>query len=173
MPTYCGIDPGANGAIALLTDKPMYVTLDTGDPHSIAEHLRGLKTIHTDLFVGIERVSSFPGMSRPGAFSFGGSFKAPQAVCAALGIPFVVVPPREWQKGMSLPKSSLGIAKAAGTKDEDRVRAVQVERKGRLVEMAQARWPSVEWPGDRRRCSAIADAFFLALYVSRTENAHV
>lgn len=151
--SYCGIDPGAEGALALLGEPPTWAPMDTAAGEQLAPALRALKAAHPALLVGIERVSSYPGMGCAGAFRFGGSFYAPQAACAALEIPYVLVGPKDWQRGMALPTG----------KD------CQAERKEAIVAQAMARWPGVGWPKAKKARSAVADALYIALYVQRTE----
>jgi hypothetical protein len=106
MKTIIGVDPGANGAIAWITDgKPcvekmpdtlqdLWELIDSiryqefATPRIPSEH--GLKAY-------IESVYSSPQMGVKSVFTFGQGFGRLEMALTAAGIPFERVTPKKWQ----------------------------------------------------------------------------
>jgi Holliday junction resolvasome RuvABC endonuclease subunit len=98
-----GIDPGKNGAIALLyADGTVYVE----DTPSLNKEINGaaiasLLNEFTPEIAVIESVNSF-GMGRQSAFNFGQGVGVFKGVLAALEIPYVEVTPAKWKRFYNL-----------------------------------------------------------------------
>lgn len=101
---YLGIDPGASGAVALISDSGEVISVvDAVDNEGImcAEHLFSvIGTMMPDRVV-LEKVH---GMNKGGgkqaastSFKFGASFGTCRGVICALGLPFVEVWPQTWK----------------------------------------------------------------------------
>lgn len=120
MSYVIGIDPGAKGAIAILTDKGDLVevwdmpTLEIKvgkatktriSPEVLAEELRNWDSVRAAF---MEAVSSSPQMGVSSAFAFGEGFGVVKGVLAALGVPLVLVPPAKWKRDMGLNTSKDG-----------------------------------------------------------------
>lgn len=121
-----GIDPGAKGAIAILSDKgelievwdmPV-VELKVGkstktriSPELLANELKNWQASAAYM----EGVSASPQMGVTSAFAFGEGFGVVKGVLAALGIPCKLVPPAKWKRDMQLNAS----------KDGSRAKAIQ------------------------------------------------
>jgi hypothetical protein len=104
MKTIIGIDPGANGAIAWITDgKPcvekMPETLqDLWEIFESITHKEWVIGSHPDCKAYIEAVHSSPQMGVKSAFTFGQGFGRLEMALTAAGIPFERVSPQRWQK---------------------------------------------------------------------------
>ncbi|UGA37931.1 hypothetical protein JOS77_29010 [Chromobacterium haemolyticum] len=106
-----GIDPGINGAIAVLDgdslvevhDMPV-VELKSGkttkrsvSPAMLANIMRQYPGAH----VVVEKVGAMPGQGVSSMFNFGKSAGIVEGVCAGLGLPVSFVTPQQWQKRAS------------------------------------------------------------------------
>jgi crossover junction endodeoxyribonuclease RuvC len=110
-----GIDPGVDGAIALLdpiecklqifrmptftrtkTKSKRYInTIELGQ---ILREATGLSHAYA------EEVHASPQMGTVSAFSFGSSYGAVKGALGALAVPYDEIPPTEWKKAMRAPK---------------------------------------------------------------------
>lgn len=100
---YLGIDPGQSGAMALLTDELPQVEDWPGDPNAAADVLREwLGQYRVELAV-LERVNAMPKQGVSSTFKLGQNVGAWQGILAALGLPYLMPTPREWQKGLVKP----------------------------------------------------------------------
>jgi crossover junction endodeoxyribonuclease RuvC len=124
-----GIDPGLNGAIAILTktgelvevwDMPT-VEVKVGksvkrrvSPELLTNELRGKWEMVDAAWV--EQVASSPQMGVSSAFSFGESFGIVKGVLAAMHIPCHMVLPAKWKRDLKLNAS----------KDGSRSKAIQM-----------------------------------------------
>lgn len=99
----CGFDVGASGALAVINEDGMFVdVIDYSD--DIADTIKKLNIYNHIKMMFIEKVSSMPNQGIASTFTFGMKYGEIQAICKTLKIPFVLVRPQEWQKGMALPK---------------------------------------------------------------------
>ncbi len=115
MKTVIGVDPGAKGAIAWITDgKPcvekMPETLQ--DLWELVDSIRaGWKTLH-GCKAYIEAVHASPQMGTVSAFTFGQGFGRLEMALTAAGIPFERVSPQRWQKALGcLTKGDKNVSK--------------------------------------------------------------
>jgi len=119
-----GIDPGVSGALAVLDphgpkDEPVVVaaeempTVKRGVGNKRAQ--RGRREIDLHRLAGllrpdrdqikyamIEEVHSMPKQGVASTFSFGRSSMAPEAILAALEIPYIFVRPEQWKRTMQV-----------------------------------------------------------------------
>ena len=106
MKLTIGIDPGKSGGYAIAWGGQHKIALHTLDEDfEFVEHMQDLKD-HPDVTsieAVVEHVPPFAGKMIPSSTSFklGTSFGFLQGVLRALEIPFVLVRPQEWQKGLS------------------------------------------------------------------------
>lgn len=105
MSTIIGIDPGANGAIAWITNgKPCVEKMpDTLQDlwelfGSITHSLMPVDERYFKAY--IEQISSSPQMGVVSAFSFGRGYGNLEMALTAAGIPFERVRPQVWQKAL-------------------------------------------------------------------------
>ncbi len=124
-----GIDPGLNGAIAVLQDLKVKEIFDVpvmpeGKKNkrqlNSAQLVKLLKDIVSDdeeIAVVVENVSAMPGQGVTSMFNFGQTFGAIKGICAALGLPIFFVRPAKWKKHFDLINSS---------KDASRTKAIEM-----------------------------------------------
>ena len=109
---WMGIDPGQTGAIAVITDGTYYEAQDwPGDETGAAELARSFLISYDLRLCALEMVGSIPiqGRKQGGSsmFKFGANWGIWRGILAALHIPFILVRPQEWQKGL-VPKKAEG-----------------------------------------------------------------
>lgn len=115
---YIGIDPGKNGAAALLNHEGVLMkTLLFKDStlHDKAETFSEWRNFDDGGVVAmIEKVASSPQMGVCSAFTFGRGYGEILGILAALRIPYKTVAPGVWQRAMGcLSKGDKNITKAA------------------------------------------------------------
>lgn len=96
---WIGIDPGASGAVAVLTEHSVDTCRLNDTPHDVAEFLRQWSR-NGPCFALLERVSAMPGQGVSSTFKFGTSYGFVQGLLTALQIPFDRVTPAKWQTEM-------------------------------------------------------------------------
>jgi crossover junction endodeoxyribonuclease RuvC len=98
--TILAIDPGVNGAFAVLTpDKALY---DMGELPRFqkalsAVELAAIFSMHKPRLAVIERVASMPGQGVASTFTFGCAFGVCIGVAAGSGAPVALVAPGRWK----------------------------------------------------------------------------
>lgn len=145
-----GVDPGKNGAFALLHDNGDFVSVH--DMPSVGKLVSASQVadLMSSLGVGsgvttvIEDVSSSPQMGVTSAFSFGRSKGIVEAVAASAGHRLVYVSPAMWKRNMKLSKD-----------------------KGAAREMAMERWPEHRDLFKRVKDDGRAEAALIALWQIR------
>ena len=101
---WIGVDPGRGGAVALLPQESSAKVVEyPGDARLASEVLQGWLIDYDIQLVAIEAAASRPGQGVRSVFTFGRSFGEWLGILAALGIPHVLVTPRQWQRGLVRP----------------------------------------------------------------------
>ncbi len=101
MSCYLGIDPGQKGGIALLgEDGSAQGWRYPGDIQEAAVLLNRLSLANKISLACIEKVGAMPKQGVISTFKFGMNYGAWQGILAALGIPYITVTPRKWQKAL-------------------------------------------------------------------------
>ena len=96
--TYIGIDPGKNGAMAVLKEDRTFRIVPYG-PQSYADEL---EFSEADCIVCLEHVGAMPGQGVNSMFHFGENFGFIQGLLTAFGIPYELVRPQKWKKEFSI-----------------------------------------------------------------------
>lgn len=97
-----GVDPGKQGAFALIEDGALQTIYDVADTEAmVAKHIGHLLPI--DLAV-VELVHAMPKQGVTSTFTFGMGFGVIKGVLAAYQVPVRFVTPQEWKKGLKLTK---------------------------------------------------------------------
>lgn len=105
---YLGIDPGKQGAAAIILHKdrtsapiigPVFKFADKTDG-DICEHFQSLIIDFDIKSARIERVSSSPQMGVVSAFTFGRGYGFLHGLLLGLGIPYEEVAPLTWQNAL-------------------------------------------------------------------------
>lgn len=174
---YVGIDPGKDGAIAVLKeDMKIFFTcampMISKDVNwsRVAEMLNPESTRHT-FFVGIEEVHAIFGSSAKATFNFGGAFHGIIAVIETLRLSYLLIKPKEWQKVMFQ-----GVPEIRKPSIETIVKGKKVKRKGPLKTKEMALIAARRlFPNENfyksERCvqphEGIVDALLIAEYIRR------
>ena len=152
---YIGIDPGLDGAVAVLPDLAVYdvPTAEVGGrreyvPVAMARLLRDLTDGEETVFVAIERVQPFPKAGVVPMFRLGLGLGLWLGVLGALALPYDLVRPQDWKAAM-LP----GRQKE---KEAGRVRALEL-------------WPALAAELARKMDHNRADALLIAEYRRRQD----
>lgn len=141
-----GIDPGASGAVAIITADMSLVEAWPGDPVAAADLLRGWAAQFRIQLAALERVASRPGQGVASVFSFGTNDGTWQGILAALSIPYTMPTPQTRQKGL--------IVNSDGP-----------DPKNRALAVARRLFPTVDL--HRKSDHGKADALLLALHARR------
>ena len=147
-----GIDPGLDGALALLTSDGVLVEVD--DMPTLQDGAAGRRAINAPLLAArvrawgagqayCEFVGARPGEGPVGAFSFGRCRGIVEGVLGSQGVPVVMLTPAWW-------KRRVDIAPGADRKDEARSKAI-------------ARWPGMADRFARKRDDGRAEAALIAV----------
>ena len=141
---YIGIDPGASGGYCILSnsDPVRMQGYNKETPRGITIEIKGFATTHC--FAILERVSAMPGQGVSSTFKFGQNFGWWQGVLDSIQIPYKLVTPYSWQKGLGIKKKQ---------KNES-----QTDFKRRLKHEAEKLYPNL------KITNATADAMLIAHY---------
>lgn len=104
-----GIDPGAKGAACVLRGGNRYL-LPVNPPDELIRLLRD--NAHRDIIVAIEEVHAVFGSSAKATFAFGHAVGLLHGILTALQIPYVLVPPKKWQREIWTATDNTGDTKA-------------------------------------------------------------
>lgn len=123
-----GVDPGINGAIAMIESDSMRLLelhdmptmeLQVGRSHRKKVHAQVLAQIikmwEPDKVL-IEQVNAMPGQGVASMFSFGRAAGIVEGVCAGMELPVTFITPQEWKRRM----------RVTGGKDGSRQRAAEL-----------------------------------------------
>jgi Holliday junction resolvasome RuvABC endonuclease subunit len=117
MSVTIGIDPGANGGIAWITDGKPCVEKMPETLQDLWELIREIQgplhwTPEPECKAYIEQVHSSPQMGVKSAFTFGQGYGRLEMALTAAGIPFERVRPQVWQKALGcLTKGDKNVSK--------------------------------------------------------------
>lgn len=109
---YIGIDPGKDGALAVIARDRIGVI-----PFDIAEYknaLDGLMGYEDGFRCCLERVGAMPGQGVNSMFHFGENFGYIQGLLTAFEIPYELVTPQKWKKEFQITgdkNSSIAVCK--------------------------------------------------------------
>lgn len=101
-----GIDPGVNGAMALMAADAVVVVDWPGDISGYSNTLALWSVLWDIQLVALERVHIMPRDSKRSGASFMRHVGEIQAVLKLAGLPFVEVLPQRWMKGLLRAKRS-------------------------------------------------------------------
>lgn len=122
----CGIDPGAKGALAFLSNGVL-MTRVMPDANGIADLLSDNPPDH----VFVEKAQSFPGQGVSSAFNYGRHFGEILGVLITLRQRHTLVTPQMWAR-------ALHVGSKAG------------DAKARSLEVAKRLWPGFDWRASAR-----------------------
>ena len=153
-----GIDPGLNGAIAVLENNKVKEIFDVPvmpegkknkrqlNSAQLVKMLKDISYNKEETVVVVENVSAMPGQGVTSMFNFGQTFGAIKGICAALGLPIFFVRPAKWKKHFDLINSS---------KDASRTKAIEM-------------YPSLSDQLSKKKDVNKSDAILIARFYSET-----
>jgi len=153
-----GIDPGLNGAIAVLQDNKVKEIFEVPvmpegkknkrqlNSAQLVKLLKDTISENEEIVVVVENVSAMPGQGVTSMFNFGQTFGAIKGICAALGLPIFFVRPAKWKKHFDLINSS---------KDASRTKAIEM-------------YPSLSDQLSKKKDVNKSDAILIARFYSET-----
>ena len=153
-----GIDPGLNGAIAVLQENRVKEIFDVPvmpegkknkrqlNSAQLVKLLKDIVSDNEEVVVIVENVSAMPGQGVTSMFNFGQTFGAIKGICAALGLPIFFVRPAKWKKHFDLINSS---------KDASRTKAIEM-------------YPSLSDQLSKKKDVNKSDAILIARFYSET-----
>ncbi len=154
-----GIDPGLNGAIAILENKKVLAIFDMPVMSEGKKNKRQLNSAQLvnilveninddkEIAVIVEQVNAMPGQGVTSMFNFGQTFGAIKGVCAALKLPIFFVRPSKWKKHFELINSS---------KDASRTKVIEM-------------YPSLSNQLSKKKDVNKSDAILIARFFSDTK----
>ena len=113
-----GIDPGIQGALAILDNEKVIDIVDLPDMTEGKKNKKQLNGAYLSDYlkkhilnientvVVVEQVNAMPGQGVTSMFNFGQTFGVIKGICAALKIPIYFVRPSKWKKHFDLIRSS-------------------------------------------------------------------
>ena len=153
-----GIDPGLNGAIAVLQDNKVKEIFDVPvmpegkknkrqlNSAQLVKLLKDIISSNEEIVVIVENVSAMPGQGVTSMFNFGQTFGAIKGICAALGLPIFFVRPSKWKKHFDLINSS---------KDSSRTKVIEM-------------YPLIAQQLSKKKDVNKSDAILIARYYNET-----
>lgn len=103
---YIGIDPGRNGAIALLGNSPESTVVYPYSAENFIKPLRSMAAAwqfsEEKVIACVEHVNAMPGQGVVSMFNFGQNFGYIRGMLEALQIPYELVRPQKWKKEFSI-----------------------------------------------------------------------
>lgn len=107
--TYIGIDPGKDGALAVLSDGGEVRVI----PFDPEEYRNVLGAVYGPSRACLEHVGAMPGQGVTSMFSFGENFGYIKGLLEAFGISYELVRPQRWKKefGISEKNQSIEVCK--------------------------------------------------------------
>ncbi len=153
-----GIDPGLNGAIAVMENNKVKEIFDVPvmpegkknkrqlNNAQLVKLLKDIISKDEEITVVVENVSAMPGQGVTSMFNFGQTFGAIKGICAALGLPIFFVRPAKWKKHFDLINSS---------KDASRTKAIEM-------------YPSLSDRLSKKKDVNKSDAILIARFYSET-----
>ena len=153
-----GIDPGLNGAIAILEDNKVKTMFEMPVMSEGKKNKRQLNSAQLvklikdnidnieETVIIVEQVNAMPGQGVTSMFNFGQTFGAIKGICAALSLPIFFVRPAKWKKHFELINSS---------KDASRTKAIEM-------------YPSIPDQLSKKKDVNKSDAILIARFYSET-----
>ena len=153
-----GIDPGLNGAIAILENNKVKKIFEMPVMSEGKKNKRQLNSAqlvnllksniesNEETVIVVEQVNAMRGQGVTSMFNFGQTFGAIKGICAALSLPIFFVRPAKWKKHFELINSS---------KDASRTKAIEM-------------YPSISNQLSKKKDVNKSDAILIARFYSET-----
>lgn len=175
--TYIGIDPGSIGFVTALfpNGNKEFYSVDENDDLALGRILKSIKDRSSEVSACMEQIHALFGASASSTFKFGEIFGLLKGLLIANEIPYVLVPPKEWQKEIWIHQDEIYVSKVRKVKDkttgEPTYQTVKaVDPKPTSINAARRLFPSVDLRKNDR-CKKIddnkVDSLLIAEYARR------
>jgi hypothetical protein len=154
-PTYVGIDPGVNGGIAILSPiHGLKWRCMPATEYEIRLSFQEIKDTYPELAVAVEWIHpAIQGIGKSAMSKLYGSYIALRMCLSCLSIPYEIVKPMEWQRGLKIP---------------GRNGRPSNQWKAELRAAAQRLFPeAILWSQTKKEQLQVCDAILIAAYLSR------
>jgi len=154
---FIGIDPGSAGAIVAITSeggKIYSLRFINTTEKEVWDFINGI-SFDYDCFALLERVGAMPGQGVVSMFTFGVSVGFIRGLLIASAIPFELMGPRTWQKGIGVTPRFIP------KKGETGVEESKTDFKRRMKGIAERLFPTMKITND------LADALLIAEFCKR------
>ncbi len=138
---FIGIDPGATGAAVLISETGVDF-FDWEGVRKFADEVRQWNCDYNIGMVILEAVHSRPGEGVSSVFKFGTTWGMIQGVLTCAKIPYTLLTPQAWQKGLVMPTDG-------------------ADSKERSLTVARRMFPAIDWIG-RKKDHNRSDALLMA-----------
>lgn len=175
--TYIGIDPGSVGFITAIfpNGEKEFYSIDENDDLALGRILKDIKNRSWEVSACMEQVHAIFGSSAGSTFSFGEIFGVLKGLLIANEIPYVLVPPKDWQKEIWINQDEIYTTKqrtmtdkVTGTKYAKSYKAV--DPKPTSINAARRIFPNIDLRKNER-CKKIddnkVDSLLIAEYARR------
>lgn len=162
---YIGIDPGARGMIVTqYKGEFKHYSIADNDLYQLADIMAEIRRKYPNIVCVMEEIHAIYGSSAKATFSFGEIFGKLQALLAANKIPFVLVPPKTWQKEIWINSDLVVTYKSVTIKGKATTKK-EVNTKATSINAAKRLFPTMDF---RRtdRCKNIDDNLVDAVLMS-------
>lgn len=160
MTYVMGIDPGATGGIAFVSDSREFAEVFEGGSvdADVVDRIRSFVAKSMPRICVVERVASFPGQGSSSTFTFGKRYGVIRGALLAMGVPFIDVPAQTWQKELGLTIAPSPVKGESEKDKKSRLAKRRKDQKCRGYELARNLFPTADITKE------IADGILLAEY---------
>jgi len=142
---YIGIDVGAKGFIATQYNGLFdFFSIADHDLYEISKFIQNVKSEHENIACVIEDVNAIYGSSASATFSFGFNKGYLIGILSANNIPYVLVPPKTWQKEMWNNSDIVVKYKTVKVKGKD-IAKKQTDTKATSINSAKRLFPEIDF----------------------------
>lgn len=153
---YIAIDPGSRGFLAVQYNGEFsFYSIEDNDLYKLSEIMANLRNTYSNLVCVMEQIHAIYGSSAKATFSFGEIYGQLQALLIANKIPYVLVPPKTWQKEIWVNSDMVINYKKIKIKNSETVRK-EVDTKKTSINAAKRLFPNIDFRKSER-CKNIDD----------------
>lgn len=153
---YLGIDPGSKGFLVVQYEGQFeFYALSDYDLYQLSDIISGTRQRYTNVICVMEQIHALYGSSAKATFSFGEIFGKLQALLVANKIPYVLVPPKQWQKEIWTNADMVVNYKKVKVKDKE-ITKKEVDTKATSIKAAKRLFPNIDFRKSER-CKNLDD----------------
>lgn len=142
---YIAIDPGNKGYIVTQKNGEFnFYSIADNDLYQLSEIIENIRSSNTNLVCVMEMVHAIFGSRAKATFSFGEIYGKLQGLLIANKIPYVLIPPKAWQKEMWINSDMVVTYKKVKIKDKETTRK-EVDTKNTSINAARRLFPHIDF----------------------------